>query len=232
MGGNKKIITSSSKIPTCEAVKFQKRDFWFSLYLGLEIGLLFFLIVRFVKPDFSLVIKGIVIPPLAIAIFLPIFSFIAISTAFKLGEKIQILSQIGKFGFVGVGNTLVDIFVLNFLYFQFSVPKTVLMDTVFYATSFLIAMTHSFYLNKFWTFQKKETKKTTREFILFIFISAIGLSFHSGIATIVKNLLTSKKILNPTLNANIGKLFGVMFSLFWDFTGFKLFVFKKNKDGK
>ncbi len=227
MGGNNKIIKSSSKIPTCEVAKFQKRDFWFSLYLGLEIGLLFFLIVRFIKPDFSLIIKGIAIPPLAIAIFLPIFSFIAILTAFKLGEKFKILCQVGKFGFVGVGNTLVDFFILNSLILRFGVPESSYLKWFLMAISFLVAMLHSFGLNKFWTFGQKETKKTGQEFAIFITISFIGLSIHSMIAAGVANIFISRAIYAENISMNIGKLFGVMFSLVWDFIGYKLIVFKK-----
>lgn len=227
MGGDKKIIQSENKIPTCEVVKFKKRDFWFSLYLGLEIGLLFFLVIRFLKPDFILTIKGIAIPPWAIAIFLPIFSFIAILTAFKLGEKFRILCQIGKFGFVGVGNTLVDVFVLNSLMLLFGVPESAYLKWLLMAISFLVAMIHSFGLNKFWTFGQKETKKTGQEFAIFLTISFIGLAIHTIIATGVASALIAKSLFAENISMNIGKLIGVMFSLVWNFIGYKLIVFKK-----
>lgn len=213
-------------------VAFTKKDFFFSLYLGIEIGFLFFLTFRLIKPDFQLMIRNFTIPTFAIAIFLPVFAFIAILTAFYLGTKLPILYQIGKFGFVGVGNTLVDIFTLNLLMAILFVPEQTIYKVLFISSSFLMAVIHSFILNKLWTFQKKETKKTAQEFLTFLIITLLGFTVHTGIATAVSNFLSKGNILSGNLSLNVGKIFGIFFSLVWDFTGYKLFVFKKNPNEK
>lgn len=61
--------------------------------------------------------------------------------------------------------------------------------------------------------------------IAFLLVSLIGL----GINSVVLGLFTHTFMVvkNAQLNANIGKLAATVFSLVWNFIGYKIFVFKK-----
>ena len=140
-----------------------------------------------------------------------------------------------KFVIVGVGNTILDFGLMNI--FSRFLP---LFLPNFLSTG--IAMLSSFYFNKKWTFgsKSKSRKALRREIIMFFVFTIIGIwliqtplmyliiaIFPHGI----RETLTSSfgnNIANFLIE-NFAKVIASVFSLTWNFTTYKRFVFAKNE---
>ena len=159
-------------------------------------------------------------------ISLPILAviFIAIMAFFK--ERALALFQFSKFALVGTLNTFIDLGVLNFLMFV-SGLNAGWSYVVFKAISFTSAVTNSYFWNKFWSFEKKETKAEISEYSKFYIITAIGLFINVSTAALIVNFVSPKFGLSPKMWANVGAILAVAASFLWDFLSAKFLVFKK-----
>lgn len=162
-------------------------------------------------------------------IVLPILVLIALYILYFIGKKIPVAFQFGKFVSVGLANTAVDFGVLNVLIFL-----TGIMAGVYYAIfkgiSFIIASTHSYLWNKFWTFQKKEVGQVRKELLQFFIVSLIGLAINVGVASLIVNLIGPQWGVSLKIWANIGAAAGSIIGLMWNFLGYKFIVFKKKNE--
>jgi putative flippase GtrA len=157
-----------------------------------------------------------------------------------LGTKFKIVWQLAKFGVTGVMNFLVDLGVLSILifisqdYFQVETKKTILslgfviltFYSIYKAISFILASFNSYFWNKFWTFEKKSTEKTGKEFTQFFIVSLVGFILNVLVASYV-----FKSIDFSGLTSNqwglVGAAAGSIVGLTWNFLGYKFIVFKK-----
>lgn len=145
----------------------------------------------------------------------------------------QTAKQFIKFALIGVLNTGVDLAILNI--------ETILSgvtEGTGYAIqkglSFLVAVTFSYFLNKYWAFQDKSKEDEGKKFSQFLFVSIVGMLINVSVATITVTYL--KDPINGILNlsfltdqlwVSIGALAGTAVGLVWNFTGYKIWVFKK-----
>ncbi len=159
-------------------------------------------------------------------IVLPILALIAIFILYVLGKKIPVAFQFGKFVSVGLANTAVDFGVLNLLIFLTGMTFGIYY-AVFKGISFIIASTHSYLWNKFWTFQKKEAGQVGKELSQFFAVSLIGLAINVGIASLIVNLIGPQWGVSLKIWANVGAAVGSIVGLAWNFLGYKFIVFKK-----
>ena len=121
-----------------------------------------------------------------------------------------------RFAIVGVINTLVTIGV------------NVLCNNVFdfyYKVSWVIAfaagVTNSYIMNKMWTFESKggSKRKTTTEMLQFLTVNLVSLGATTlGLTYFVEN---------RGINENLAQLPTILISQFINYTGYKLWVFKK-----
>lgn len=132
--------------------------------------------------------------------------------------------QFYKFVLVGVLNTLLDLAVLNGL--------IVLTDiaigwhfSIFKGVSFAIAVTNSYFWNKFWTFRHREGRRIA-EFSQFLAVSLVGLGVNAGAASLLVNVIGPQGGISPQLWANVAAISAIIFSTIWNFIGYKLLVFK------
>lgn len=154
--------------------------------------------------------------------------------------------QFIKCSAVGASNTLIDLAVLNLLIFLTGV-KTGIYVAVFAGISFIAADVNSFLLNKFWTFKdrKKNSQELMKQIIVFLLVSLTGLAINIFVVNLIVNIaglqygMINKLfvIINNTglrwnidkiawVWANIGKFCAVFLTIVWNFTGYKLIVFK------
>lgn len=149
------------------------------------------------------------------------------------GKMKKLIEQFSKFFLVGIMNTLVDLVILNI-----ETIATGVKDGSGYAIqkgiSFLAAVIFSYFLNKYWTFQDKDKKDQGKKFSQFIFVSVIGMLINVGVATgvvtylkIPINEIMNLPLLTDQLWVSIGALGGTAVGLFWNFFGYKFWVFKK-----
>ena len=166
------------------------------------------------------------------AIILPIFSLIVLFICYLLGLLWNVFYQFGKFSLIGVLNTLIDWGILNFLIWTTGITAGVGYG-IFRGTSFIFATANSYFWNKFWVFEKMETKAVEREASEFFGISIVGFLISVGVASLVVNFISPPnwKIIEgvnvSVLWSNIGALLGALTAMAWNFVGYKLVVFKK-----
>lgn len=212
-----------------------KKDYQFGIAAGLLIGLLFMPVLKAAKPDLYDKLFLVIIP------FFLLATPIGLRIAFFLGTKIKAVWQIGKFGVIGVLNTLVDLGVLTSLTFLFQMlfntsAKQELFKSTFFilttysiykAISFIVANVNSYFWNKYWTFEQAAKKKSSEEFVQFFVVSIVGFLINVFIASFVFKHYFQNIGLSENQLGLIGAAFGSVAGLAWNFIGYKLWVFKK-----
>lgn len=139
--------------------------------------------------------------------------------------------QFSKFAAVGALNFSIDFGILNGLIFLTGVAAGSRF-IVFKTVSVVLAITNSYLWNKFWTFQEREIKGAGREFLEFLIVTLTGIGINVGTAHFVVNILGPQGGVDPKIWANIGAGVSVIITLFWNFFGYKFFVFKNKKIGE
>ncbi|PIR44209.1 hypothetical protein COV23_01090 [Candidatus Wolfebacteria bacterium CG10_big_fil_rev_8_21_14_0_10_31_9] len=208
-----------------------KKDYILGTIAGLLIGLLFLPVFKTTKSDFfdTYALVAVFFFLIATPVGLVIFK--------KLSEKISVLWQVGKFGVIGVLNTLVDWGVLVILilafrkYFIIESSNSFIFGLTFYslykAISFIIANINSYYWNKYWTFSSGILQKTKVEYLQFLAVSVVGFLLNVGIATYVFSFINPIGGLNTDQWGIIGAVVGSVAGLIWNFLGYKFVVFKQ-----
>lgn len=213
----------------------ERKDCLLAALSGMLIGILLLPIINAAKPDFLNFPFG-----LSIFILFTVATPLGVFIASLIAQKIPVVWQIAKFGVTGVLNFLVDLGVLSLLtfilknYFQIESSQELLnlgffiltAYSIYKATSFIIANINSYFWNKFWTFEKNSTKKTSAEFAQFFTVSIIGFFINVLVASYVFGSF-SMPGLTPEQWGLIGAAVGSIAGLIWNFLGYKFIVFKK-----
>jgi len=128
-------------------------------------------------------------------------------------------------------NTAVDLGVFNFLIFLFGAVTGVFF-ILFKMAAFLAAVLNSYIMNKSFVFGVKEYSVNKGEFSRFILVSFLGMMINTIVAFLVYTLVYAYgDVLPYYIAANAGAISGSVAVFFWNFFGYKFFVFK-DKDGK
>lgn len=137
--------------------------------------------------------------------------------------------QFCKCTLVGVSNTLVDLAVFNALLFITGISRQGRGVVVLMGVSFYFAVTNSFIWNKKWTFRNKssDNKALKKQIATFFLVSLGGLALNLGAGQVIVNVIGPHWGINPTLWANFGKITGIILTVMWNFTGYKLIVFRQ-----
>lgn len=138
----------------------------------------------------------------------------------------KLIKQFSKFVIVGFVNTGIDFAVLNAEMALTGIASGKAMFLL-NAISFSIATTNSFFLNKHWTFQSKESEKSGVKFSQFLGVSIVGIVINSAIVFALTTYMPPIMGLSPKLWANAAKVFATGISLVFNFVGYKFWVFKK-----
>jgi putative flippase GtrA len=194
------------------------KDYKNSLLLGLLIA------IFLISPEINLGLadKYPYIYPFTL-IGLPLLCLLGMFVAKLLFERVPALFQFIKFGLVGVGNTAVNFGVVNaFVYFSGITkgPWVILYSAV----AFVVALCNSYYWNSQWSF-KSTGKRNFKEFVIFAVVTLFGLAINSLIVFAVTKINPPFGV-SGKLWINIANLIATLVVMFWNFFGFKLFVFK------
>ena len=212
-----------------------KKDIFFGIASGLLIGLLALPVLRTAKPALYEQYWWAIVP------FFLIGTPIGLYIAYLIGKKISVVWQIGKFGVIGILNTLVDWGVLAVLfavgprwfdvgtdYVLLSVGTVAItVYTIYKAISFIIANANSYYWNKYWTFATGLAHKTKAEFLQFFAVSLVGFLLNVGIASYVFKAIEPVGGMNVNQWGLAGAAIGSIVGLAWNFLGYKFIVFKE-----
>src|SRR3989344_2114598 len=143
---------------------------------------------------------------LIIYIVFPLITILGMYIANLIAKKMAILWQVAKFALVGVLNTAIDFGVLNFLIFLTNYTQGTGIGLI-NVPSFSLAILNSYIWNRKWVFEKMG------EGNFFTFVA-------------VTTFIPPAFNLSPTVWANVAKVFATVFSMIWNFTGYKLIVFR------
>lgn len=196
----------------------QPRD----LVFGAINGAIFGLMASFVARNF-----GFVVSPLIPLITFSLLAVIGVYIGYLLSKIKPFFFQLAKFGAIGAANFSIDFGVYNILIYLTHMNTGAGID-IFKGIAFLFAVTNSYFWNKYWSFSKKDSTSSEKEFSLFLLVSVIGAVLSIGMVHIMVNVIGSPAgITSPNLWANIANAGATVIVLMWNFLGYKYIVFKK-----
>lgn len=205
---------------------FKKADLISPLIIGEMIALISLIILNYASISFNLPAMILGWQKYLLVIVLPLLALFSIILAKLLVGKIPVLFQLVKFVLVGASNTFVDLGILNILMLITGFFSGAIYS-LFKAFSFICSVVNSYFWNKFWTFEKRETKVGLGEFAKFFLIAGIGFFLNVGIASLIVNVIGPQFGLSKEVWANIGAFLAIFVVFMWNFSGYKFFVFKK-----
>jgi len=193
------------------------------LYSGIN-GLIFGIFVPLVLGNLGVKISPLMY--LGVALFFVMLAVIGVYIGYLLSRIAGFFFQLAKFGAVGAANFAVDFGVLNLLIYVSGFASGGWF-TLFKSTSFVVAVTNSFFWNMRWTFKKKGGEKTGKDFMQFLIVTVTGLILNTGIASIIVNVIGPPAGIGDKSWANIATAVASIVVLTWNFLGYKFIVFKK-----
>jgi len=193
------------------------------LFLGIASALLtaIFLIPTLINTGYFYKIPAVWI---VLFIFLPASAATGLVVAYFLGKTIPLIWQFAKFVLVGVLNTAIDFGILNLIIFLTGVTQGI---GIFFtaAISFSVATVNSYFWNREFTFASK--KKAVQSFPIFLTVTLIGLLINASVVYFLSTYILPSLITSPNLRPNVAKVAATAVTMFWNFAGYKLIVFKK-----
>ena len=163
---------------------------------------------------------------LSLLVIFPIGAIGMLFVAQILAKKMPVILQVAKCFLVGVMNTFIDFGILNLL-MGFFVIFSGWLYPVFKAVSFTVSAVNSYFWNKYWTFEKKETKPGAGEFGKLYIITGIGFFLNVGIASLLVNVVGPQFGLTKKIWATAAAGLAAFAVFTWNFLGYKFIVFKK-----
>ena len=221
----------------------KKNDIIAVLILGEIASWLGLAVLRgFLKPELYAKFSGTL--TIGLPIIFPLACLVFIYLTLKIGQKISVVAEAGKFVLIGGFNTLADWGILSFLIFfskkslnlntndiMFEILSvSIVYYSLFKAISFVIATTNSYFWNKFWTFRRKTTEKAGKEFLQFITVSIFGFLINVGIASMVFKFIAPFGGLSLDQWGIVCAAIATVISMVWNFLGYKFIVFEKRNE--
>ena len=198
----------------------RRRDFIFAVITGLMTGFVAWRVLAFLGyPSLGTTSYAWLV------ILIPVLWILGVTLGYFLSRWIPSFSHFGKYVAVGFTNSAIDFGILNALIFLTG-HATGVRYTIFKTISFIIAVTHSYFWNKFWVFGAGRSGRGKSEFFKFIATMVATSVVNVGIASWVT---FSGPLWGVSVNgwANFGAVVGSAIALIFSFTGLRLLVFKK-----
>ncbi|MDD5369171.1 MAG: GtrA family protein [Anaerolineaceae bacterium] len=126
-----------------------------------------------------------------------------------------------RFAGVGIVGAAIDFGVFNFLIALYGYPSILAG-----AISFTLAVTSNFLFNRYWTYPDSRSRAISRQVIMFVIVSAIGLGIRSFLffslvepvlITFLRNLTLPGQVTATFLGHNLTLAFSILVVLFWNF---------------
>ncbi len=137
----------------------------------------------------------------------------------------KFLSSFARFAVIGFSNASVDFGILNILVSSTGVSRGIYFS-IYKTIAFIAALVNSYFWNRAWTFEVKQ-KKSAGEAARFVLVIIGSLLINVGVSSLIVNLVPPPFGLTNRLWLNIASVVAVLFGLFWNFIGMKIFVFSK-----
>jgi len=137
---------------------------------------------------------------------------------------LTLISQLWKFGVVGFINTGVDFLITNLLFWFFKPAGMfgLMLISIFAITA---AAVNSYFLNKFWTFNKKTSLRAS-EIYRFSIVTFLGMIVNTSIFLFASKYLADMFSIEGFININVARLAGVAVAMGVTFLGYRFGVFE------
>lgn len=199
-----------------------KKDYLFALIVGFITALFFRLIL--LNTATQLAYGGIRLPLWSLFIILPAAQYTAYLIALRFFQRFATLRELGRFGIVGLMNFSVDTGIVSELRTRtgISIEDPRIIWLLLVGTS--IAILNSYFWQRTWTFREK-APPSRKEFMLFVFVTLVGIGINIGFAYITILSLSPLGLFTEPRLLVVSKVAATAISLFWNFFGYKFFVF-------
>jgi len=198
----------------------KKKDIFIVLFIGEAIALFGLTILR--NMDISAMTQLNWVLP----IVFPLITLFCFWVAYVIGKKFLFVFQLAKFGLTGALNTFIDLGILSILMAVSGITAG-WGYSIFKGIGFIGATTNSYFWNKHWTFQKKESQEIKKEFLQFLLVSGVGFGINVGAASLVVNVVGPQFGLAANVWGMLGAVVAAFCAMAWNFLGYKFIVFKK-----
>lgn len=197
-------------------------------YIAAVVG---FVTAVFVTPilifsDTPLAYGDFTLPLWSLFVILPFGEYVAYSIASGLFSHIIALKQLGRFGIVGLMNFSVDTGIVYTLQYYTGIGIDNPRILYLFVISGSVAIVNSYFWQRNWTFSEKALP-TAKEFMGFLIVTIFSIGINSGVAFVAGNILLGLDVIAASRVLGASKVIATIISLFWNFAGYKLFVFKK-----
>lgn len=199
-----------------------KKDLILSFIAGIVTALFLLLVFPNVKTLMFLEAYKIIFASIVPVVFVAGFLLFA-----KLSSipHLAILNQVAKYGIVGVLNTAIDFGILNLL-ITYSQNTQGVWIAIFNVIAFGVAVINSYFWNRLWVFENSGKYGNVGEFMSFIIVSVLAIVLNTAIVYGLTTYTVPLVGLDPKTWANVAKVFATIFSMIWNFLGYKFVVFK------
>lgn len=138
--------------------------------------------------------------------------------------KFPVLFQLGKYGVVGILNTVLSAGIFN-LFISLSNVSQGMLINLFAVVAFVVSVTNSFLWNKFWTFEQKEKTLIKTQYMRFFSVNGTVTIFNLFLIHIGINTIGAPANFDATIWANIIFFLTMPVSFLGNFFGYRRFVF-------
>jgi len=137
-----------------------------------------------------------------------------------------VVSEVAKFGAVGLVNTVLDYAVLNLL-LSIGPLKAKVASTI-------VATTASYVMNRQWTFNNRDRAGVRREYVLFFALNLAGLAIQLAVLGVAKYGLgfTEHGGGDDRLALNLFNALGIAVAMVFRFWAYRTFVFKPTESAE
>ncbi len=211
-------------------IKYTKKDFWLAILAGEIVAWLSLPTLKNIKVLGLLAKWGIGLKLFMIfwAFFIPAGAIVGLYLFYLIAKhknKIGFL-QMGKYGIIGVLNTLLNAGIYNALIFITNVASGFTVDS-FFIVAFIIAVINSFFWNRYWAFEQIGMETVGKDAFQFFFVSTVVAVINFVILHIIVNVIGAPVGIDPKVWANIALALTIITAFFGNFFGYKFIVFKK-----
>ncbi|MDP2647955.1 MAG: GtrA family protein [Candidatus Yanofskybacteria bacterium] len=199
--------------------KFTSRDLLSSLITGLTTGIIAWRILEYLDVyQFGFSSAWLVL-------ITPLLWIVGVNLGYYLGRHIDFFTRFGRFAAIGFTNAAVDFGALYGFIAIFGEARG-LTFSLYKAVAFGIAVIHSYFWNKYWTFDAGQSPTSSKQFVSFVAVALVSLLVNVGIATLVYESAVATGS-DPKIWAGISAVAGSAAALVFSYLGFKILVFKK-----
>lgn len=163
---------------------------------------------------------------LLLPVVVPILFALGVWLGGLLARFVPIVTQLSKFVTVGFSNTAIDFGILNLLSMATGFTEGFIIGGV-NVPGFLAASLNSYFWNKFWVFRKVDEQGIFHDFPKFFGITLVGVFINGAIVVFLTTYVSPLFGLNPAVWLNLSKALATVFTMVWNFVGYKLVVFRK-----